>query len=224
MRTGSNGTHTELCDALETRFAPANQTELYRAILREKRQKANECLPEPGESIRRLAHLAYPTAPREVTEMIAKDQFVDALINFDMRLRIQQCRPKSLNDAVRFAVEIEAFCRAERQIRGGVGFARNTSNDQVAHDAQTDQSVREELIQLRDEIQTCLKDLEKKISHVVSEKESHKSVNASNLNKQGNFPFKCHHCGRKGHMLKDCFMKHNLLLRCKRRIRKIQTV
>lgn len=84
-------------------------------MLREKCQRPNESLPELGESIRRLAHLAYPTAPREITEMIAKDQFIDALTEFDMRPRIQQSRPKSLKEAIRCAVEIEAFCRAERQ-------------------------------------------------------------------------------------------------------------
>lgn len=48
-----------------------------------------------------------------------------------------------------------------------MGFARNTSNDQVAHHAQTDQSVRKELRQVRDEIQTSLKDLKKIISNEV---------------------------------------------------------
>lgn len=43
-----------------------------------------------------------------------------------------------------------------------VGFARNTSKDQITHIAQTDESVRKELRQLRDEFQTSLKDLEKK--------------------------------------------------------------
>lgn len=206
MRPGSNRTYLELCDALESRFAPANQTELYRAMLREKRQKPNECLPELGESIRRLAHLAYPTAPREVTEMIAKDQFVDALADFDMRLRIQQSRPKSLNDAIRFAVEIEAFCRAERQRRGDGGYVRNMSNNEVTPCARQDSIGREELRQLRDEIQASLKDLEKKIANV-SIKET--SATSSNLSKQGKFPFKCHHCGRKCHMIKNCFMKKN---------------
>lgn len=165
MRSGVNRTYAELCEALESRFAPANQTELYRAMLREKRQRPNESLPELGESIRRLAHLAYPTAPREVTEMIAKDQFIDALTEFDMRLRIQQSRPKSLNEAIRCAVEIEAFCRAERQRRENGGYVRTTSNNQVTPDAQ-DPTVREELRQLRDEIQASLKDLEKKIVNV----------------------------------------------------------
>ena len=49
----------ELIKALEDRFAPANQTELYRVQLRERRQKATETLPELGQTIRRLTHLAY---------------------------------------------------------------------------------------------------------------------------------------------------------------------
>jgi hypothetical protein len=55
--------------------------------------------------------------------MIAKDQFVDALNDFDMRFTIQQSRPRTLYDAVRFAVEIEAFCGTERQRRRDVGFS-----------------------------------------------------------------------------------------------------
>lgn len=84
-------------------------------MLKEKRQKATDTLPELGESIRRLTHLAYPTEQSDVSEMIAKNHFIDALFDFDMRLRIQQSRPKSLNDAVRLAVKIKAFCRVKRQ-------------------------------------------------------------------------------------------------------------
>lgn len=39
MSTGSNGTYTGLCDALQSRFAPANQTELYQAILKKNGKK-----------------------------------------------------------------------------------------------------------------------------------------------------------------------------------------
>jgi hypothetical protein len=44
---------------------------------------------------------------------LAKEQFIDALIDVDMRLGIKQARPVSLNDAVRHAVELEAFNKAE---------------------------------------------------------------------------------------------------------------
>jgi hypothetical protein len=48
----------ELCKALQQWFAPTIQTELYRAQLRERKQKAAESLPELGQDIRRLTNLA----------------------------------------------------------------------------------------------------------------------------------------------------------------------
>lgn len=178
-------------------------------MLREKRQKATETLPELGESIRRLTHLTYPTSPRDVTKMIAKNQFIDALSDFDMRLRIQQSRPKSLNDAVRLAVEIEAFCRAERQRRHDVGFARGATKDAVdinTASAQSSIGVNEEIVKLRLEIQQSMRDLENKISKLSASKELDKSNDTEHV---GGFPFKCHHFGRRGHKIKDCFFRLN---------------
>jgi hypothetical protein len=68
-----------------------------------------ETLPELGQDVRRLAHLAYPTAPKVVRETLAKEQFIDALIDVDMRSRIKQARSVSLNDAVRHAVCFKLF-------------------------------------------------------------------------------------------------------------------
>lgn len=104
-------------------------------------------------------------------------------------------------------MEIEAFCRAERQRRENGGYVRTTSNNQVTPGAQ-DPTIREELRQLRDEIQASLKDLEKKIVNV-SGKESSAAADTGNIAKEGRFPFKCHHCGKKGHMIKDCFLRNN---------------
>ena len=125
----AGGTHnyTELIKPLEERFAPPNQTELYRVQLRERRQKASESLSELGQDIRRLTNLAYPTAPSDLRETLAKEQFIDALVSSDMRLRIKQARPANLNDAVRHAVELEAFNRAERRHLEGQGYMRVTS-------------------------------------------------------------------------------------------------
>ena len=106
--------YDSLTKALRERFAPPNQTELYRVQLRERRQKAAEILSEQGQDIRRLTNCAYPTAPSDVPETLAKEQFIDSLVSVDMRLRVKQARPASLNDAVRHAVELEAFGRAER--------------------------------------------------------------------------------------------------------------
>ncbi|VDI50652.1 Hypothetical predicted protein [Mytilus galloprovincialis] len=46
-----------LVNALEERFAPTSQTELYRVQFRERKQKASETLPEMGQAVRRLSNL-----------------------------------------------------------------------------------------------------------------------------------------------------------------------
>ena len=105
--------YAKLVKALQDRFAPLNQTELYRTQLRDRRQRAAESLPEMGQDIRRLVNLAYPTAPDDVREILATEQFLDGLHNSDMRLKIKQSRPSSFNDAIQRAVELEAFYKAE---------------------------------------------------------------------------------------------------------------
>jgi hypothetical protein len=113
--------------ALEERSLPSNQTELYRAQLRERRQMASESLPELGQDLHRLANLAYPTAPIEVRGTLAKEKFIDALKESDMRLRIKQAGPMDLNDAIsiiRHAVELEAFNSAERRLTDSKGYLR----------------------------------------------------------------------------------------------------
>ena len=44
----------------------------------------------------RLTRLAYPDAVEEMIIVLAKDQFIDALQDEDMRLRIRQSRPVNL--------------------------------------------------------------------------------------------------------------------------------
>ncbi|CAG2193777.1 unnamed protein product [Mytilus edulis] len=109
--------------------------------LRERHQRAVETLPELGQDIRRLTNLAYATAPNEVRETLAKEQFIDSLIDSDMRLRIKQARPTDLNDAIRHAVELEAFNKAESKRIEGQGFLRTASENRHSADNMTiDQS------------------------------------------------------------------------------------
>ena len=66
--------------ALQERFSPPNQTELYRCQLLERRQKTSETrMSELGQAIRRLVILAYPTVLSDERDSLAKQQFIEAL-------------------------------------------------------------------------------------------------------------------------------------------------
>ena len=48
-------------------------------------------------------------------EVLAKDQFVDALPDEDMQLRIRQNKPATLRDALGIALELESYHLASKQ-------------------------------------------------------------------------------------------------------------
>ena len=114
-----------LSKALSDRFSPESQTELYRAQLKEREWKHGENVAEFGTRILRLTTLSYPKANPSLIKSLAMGFFIDAISDAEMRLKIQQTRPKDLNEAVKVAVELEAFDRAERQ-RRGQKYARQT--------------------------------------------------------------------------------------------------
>jgi len=83
--------------------------------LKARSRRREETLAELAEDVERLARLAYPEATEAMVEVLAKDQFVDALQDEDMRLRIRQNKPAMLRDALRLALELESYQLASRQ-------------------------------------------------------------------------------------------------------------
>ncbi|CAG2237360.1 unnamed protein product [Mytilus edulis] len=89
--------------------------------------KLFQSLPALGQDVRRLAHRSYPSDPNGVRKTVTKEQFIDGLMSVDMRLRIKQARPADLNDAIRHAVELEAFNKAEINREEGKCYLRATN-------------------------------------------------------------------------------------------------
>ena len=92
--------YRELMTVLEQRYTPPTQTKLYIMQMSERSQQSGETLSELAQAIRRLANLGYPTAICDIRETLAKDQFVDALVDSEMRICIKQSRPTILNEAI----------------------------------------------------------------------------------------------------------------------------
>ena len=83
--------------------------------LKARTRRREESLPELAKDIERLVRLAYPDAAETMVEVLAKDQFVDALPEEDMQLRIRQNRPATLRAALEAALELESYQLASKQ-------------------------------------------------------------------------------------------------------------
>ena len=213
-----------LSKALSERFSPESQTELYRAQLKEREWKHGENVAEFGQQILRLTTLAYPRAEPNLINILAMGFFLDSISDAEMRLKIRQTRPKDLNEAVKVAIELEAFDRAERQ-RRGQKYARQT-------DAQTEgNSELKKIVELiNEEKKEQKEDLQKVVDQVIKlTKADKKSDNPSlmeliNLIKQeqrdvesniprskpnlnGKLKKKCYICGDENHLANTCPMK-----------------
>ncbi|KAL3872655.1 hypothetical protein ACJMK2_035870 [Sinanodonta woodiana] len=163
-------------DSLERRFAPKNQTEIYRVQLKSQKRREHETLLELGQAIRRLASQAYHKAPEELLETLSKEQSIDSLTDSELRLRIQQVRPKSLDEAIQVGVELKAFNRADFQRKDLKRYARTVTSEAGLSDIQ---ELKREVAELK----TLLKDLTAKY--------------AAENGKKG-IPI-CYKCGEMGH-------------------------
>ncbi|MES9884370.1 MAG: hypothetical protein ABW185_26280, partial [Sedimenticola sp.] len=198
--------YNSLVKAIGERFAPPNQTELYRVQLRERRQKASESLSELGQDIRRLTNMAYPSAPADLKETLAKEQFVDSLISMDMRLRVKQARPNNLNDAVRHAVELEAFQRAEKARLTGQGIM--SSVDMATHDSIEKKAVDPGLERLQSTVDRLAEQLQRMQGELKQNRQSQSRKASYDVGNVGrttqNMDRTCFNCGSASHFRRNC--------------------
>ena len=113
LATGVRENYTTLKGALREKFVPKERIELHKAEFHARHRERDEKLPDLASSLRRLVSRAYPEAVLDLQDSLAKDQFIDALEDREIRMKLRESGPKTLDEAVSRALQIEAMYEAE---------------------------------------------------------------------------------------------------------------
>ena len=187
MEPSKRRDYSALVDALETRFGTAVQKELNRVKLRSIRRLKGESLAAVADEVERLARLAYNDAPATTQDNHAKEQFVDAITDDDLRVRVLQTRPGTLQDALRYALELKSYTLA----------VRGTSTVRTI-----DTSVKQELPELVKQLFTEFSTtMATQLNDMVSRR-CPEPRTADNRNDQ--FRGVCWNCSQVGHFSRQC--------------------
>ena len=105
-----------LLQALTDRFASPQQVDVYRAEFKARRQHPTETISDFCEAVRKLARYSYPNLAPNMQDLMAKDQFVTGLDSRDLRIRVRELDPQTLDDALRRALHSQAIADTESAV------------------------------------------------------------------------------------------------------------
>ena len=80
-----------------------------KCALHNRRQLENESVQALAADIRSLSSSAYQDLSPDTQERLAVQHFIDALKDRDDRLKLRRDKPRTLDDALSLACELEAF-------------------------------------------------------------------------------------------------------------------
>ena len=177
------GTYKELCRAMEERFGDSQLAEVYKSELRSRQRISGESLPALGQEVRRLVQRAYPDIGAQGVEELAVERFREGLIDQEQRMAVHRSKARTLDDAIKAAMDTEAWQISERRVGGH-------------HKVRVIGAVEsQEMKELKDNIQL--------LTEIVKELNIQKDAPKVSTSR----PFACFYCDKSGHMARDCMKR-----------------
>ena len=106
--------YAKLRRRLIAQYEPERATAMYKAQLRSVERTVGQSLSAFVDDVTDLVHKAYPAMATETQEVLAKDKFIEALADSELRVWILQAQPESLMTAISLAIEGENVLQRER--------------------------------------------------------------------------------------------------------------
>ena len=192
--TASAEGYMHLRAALIARFQPANQSAMYKALLRAKERGKGDCLQSHAEDVERLTRLAYPNADVGTIDVMAKDRFIESLKDAQLQQWVHQGKAETLVEAVQSALHAEACLRPHGKIE--------TARAVNATVAEAMEAMREDRKRDRAEGKAELEALRQAIAGQTHTGAGRTGRGVPRPTNRG--PLRCWHCGEIGHIREKC--------------------
>ncbi|HSN23793.1 MAG TPA: zinc finger CCHC domain-containing protein [Methylomicrobium sp.] len=144
-----DSTESDLLALLQQRFGDSEQTESYRVQLKARRRLPGESLQHLYQDVCRLLALSYPAEQSKLSQLVARDAFLDCLNDPSIRIRILEKDCTNIQQAYTVAARFEAFSEcaaaaeneaAKRKVRAVTGVDQSNSKldklEQAVNDLQ----------------------------------------------------------------------------------------
>lgn len=167
--------YTNLVQKLTERYGSENRAEVFRSQLKSRTRGKGETIPELAQSIKKLTRQSYPKVSQDVIEALALDHFIDALTETEIRLRLREVGPKTLAEAEKIAVRMEAHRIADKQRARLVG--------RVEQDNQgTESSLEQQMDKFNKSIESIQKSIQNFAQNQNTRRQSYYQNNRNNYN------------------------------------------
>ena len=119
----------EIIERLTSRFGSSDQSALFQARLATRRQRKGEGLAELGQDVRTLMSKAFQGKSTQHSEAMGTKFYLDALHSKELALRVMEKEPKSLDEAIKVSLRLQAFREATTE--SNESYPRNTGRVQM---------------------------------------------------------------------------------------------
>ncbi|XP_071139789.1 uncharacterized protein [Mytilus edulis] len=163
------GNYNKIKESLNNRFNPREKEAAYVCEFEARRHSKDETVSEYGQALRRLGYMAFPNEKQdsEMMEKVLINKFIRGLNNLDLQKHVQFQRANTLDTAISYAIEYEAFINPQNNMRKPM----LTSNEVPIQAIKDNKKESTELLTL-DQVAKLIDEKLSQLKHVKTETEN----------------------------------------------------